>query len=172
MTTYWTRYRGVPLAVRAVVVAAGLALLVLPGALHPVPFLITLAGLAAAVAWPRTVGVTVLSAGFVIAWLAAGGWAHSLPVARTVPAAAALYVAHVSSALAAAAPLGARVERPALLRWLRGCLWPVLGAALVVAVDLALPRRTGAAALEVAGLAGVLLLGAAAVWAVRRRVAG
>ena len=79
-----------------------------------------------------------------IGWLAAGGWAHSLPVARTVPAAAALYVAHVSTALAAAVPLGARVERAAVSRWLRGCLWPVLGAAVVVAVDLALPRGSGA----------------------------
>ena len=107
-----------------------------------------------------------------IGWLAAGGWAHSLPVARTVPAAAALYVAHLSTALAAAAPLGARVERAALVRWLLGCVWPLLGAAVVVAVDLALPHRTGAAALEVAGLGAVLLLAAAAVWAVRRRAAG
>ncbi len=172
MTEYWTRYRGVPLTIRIVTAVAGIALLVLPGALHLAPVLITLAGVVGAVVWPRTVGVVVLSAGFVIGWLAAGGWAHSLPVARTVPAAAALYVAHVSTALAAAVPLGARVERAAVSRWLRGCLWPVLGAAVVVAVDLALPRGSGAAGLEVAGLAGVLLLGGAAVWAVRRRAAG
>lgn len=169
---YWTRYRGVPLAIRAIVAVAGVALLLLPGALHPVPFAITLIGLVAAVGWPRTVGVGVLSAGFVIGWLAAGGWSHGLPVVRTVAAAAALYAAHLSTALAAAAPLGARVERAAVLRMLRGCPWPVLGGGLVIAVDLALPSRTGTAALEVAGLAGVLLLGGAAVWAVRRRAAG
>ena len=42
------RYRGVPFAVRLVTAVAGVALLVLPGALHPVPFLITLAGLVGA----------------------------------------------------------------------------------------------------------------------------
>jgi hypothetical protein len=161
----------VPLAIRAVVLICGIALLLLPGALHPVPVLITAVGLVAALVAPRTVGVTVLSVGFVVAWLGAAGWAHSLPVARTIPAAAALYVAHVSTALAAATPIQARVERAVIVRWLRSCVWPVLGAAALIAADEALPERTGAAWVEIAGLVAVLLFAAAAVVAVRRRAA-
>jgi hypothetical protein len=171
MNALWTQYRGVPLAVRAVVLVCGIALLLLPGALHPVPVLITAVGIVAAVAAPRTVGVSVLSVGFVIGWLGAAGWAHGLPAARTVPAAAVLYVAHVSTALAAATPIRARVDRAVVLRWVRSCAWPLLAAALLVAVDEALPERTGGAWIEIAGLVALLLFAAAAVVAVRRRAA-
>lgn len=171
MTELWTRMRGVPVAIRAVVLICGLALLFLPGALHPVPVLVTAVGLVAALVAPRTVGVSVLSLGFVAGWLGAAGWAHALPIARTIPAAVALYVAHVSTALAAATPVGARIEPDVIIRWLRGCAWPVLTAAVLVAVDAALPERTGSAWVEIAGLVVLLLFAAAAVVAVRRRAA-
>jgi hypothetical protein len=90
----------VPLAIRAVLLLAGVALLVLPGRLHPAPFAITAAGVAAAVVVPRVAGASVATAGFVIAWVAASGWAVSLPVGRTVLAAAVLYVLQVSAAFA------------------------------------------------------------------------
>lgn len=171
MTEIWNRYRGVPLAIRAVVLGCGVALLLLPGTLHPVPVVLTVAGLAAALVAPRILGVGLLSIGFVAGWLAAAGWAHSLPMDRAVPAAAALYVAHLSTALAAATPMRARVELAVLVRWLRGCAWPVLAAAVVVAVDAALPERTGGAWIEIAGLVVLLLFAAGAVVAVRRRAA-
>jgi hypothetical protein len=157
-----------PIAIRAVVLLAGIALVVLPGSLHPVPVLITLVGLAGALFDPRTIGVSVLSIGFVIGWVAADGWTHALPIARTVPAAAALYVAHVSTALAAAAPLRAGVDPAALRHWLHGCVWPVLAGAAIVAADEALPERTGTAWVEVAGLAALTVFAGAAVHAVRR----
>ncbi len=71
---------------------------------------------------PRTVGSLPATVGFVLAWLTASDSAVSLPVARTCIAAVALYVLHVSTALAAAVPLGARVERAAVLAWLRRLL--------------------------------------------------
>jgi hypothetical protein len=159
----------VPLAVRAVVLLAGVALLVLPGELHPAPFLITAAGVATAVAVPRTVGASLATGGFVIAWVAASGWAVSLPVGRTVAAAAALYVLQVSAAFAACVPLYADVERAAVRRWLVRCTWPVLLAAPVVAFDEALPSQVGSPVAELAGLLGVLLLAAAGFYAASRR---
>ncbi len=166
---YNPRHLVAPLAIRAVVLIAGIALVVLPGSLHPVPVLITLVGLAGALFDPRTIGVSVLSIGFVIAWLAADGWTHALPVARTVPAAAALYVAHVSTAFAAAAPVRAKIDPAALRHWLRGCIWPVLAGAAIIAVDEVLPERTGSVWVEVAGLAGLMVFAGVAVRAVRRR---
>jgi hypothetical protein len=159
----------IPAAIRGTVLLAGAALVVVPGALHPIPFAVTLAGVAAAVVAPRLVGSSLVTAGFVIAWFAAAGWSGTLPVGRTVAAAAALYVLQVSAALAACVPLDAVVEPAVLLRWTRQCLLPVFVAAAVIALDEALPQRTGTAWVELAGLAAVLLLAGAAVHAVRRR---
>jgi hypothetical protein len=158
-----------PLAIRAVMVVAGVALLVLPGDLHPAPFAITAAGVIAAVVAPRTVGASLATAGFVIAWVASSGWAVSLPVGRTVVAAAVLYVLQVSAAFAACVPLYARVEHAVVRRWLLRCAWPVLIAAPVIAFDEALPSQVGTPVAELAGLIGVLLLAAAGLYAVRRR---
>jgi hypothetical protein len=159
-----------PLAIRAVVLLAGVALLVLPGALHPAPFLITAVGVTAAVVAPRVVGASVATVGFVIAWLAASGWSVSLPVGRTVLAAAVLYALQVTAALAACVPLDAAVVPAVLRRWLLRCCWPLLLAAPVVAFDEALPSQVGTPVAELAGLVGVLLLAAAGVYAVRRGV--
>ena len=159
----------VPVAIRAVVLLAGVALLVLPGELHPAPFLITAAGVLAAVVVPRSVGASLATAGFVIAWVAASGWAVSLPVGRTVAAAAVLYVLQVSAAFAACVPLYADVERAVARRWLLRCAWPVLVAAPVIAFDEALPSQVGTPLAELAGLLGVLLLAAVGFHAVSRR---
>jgi hypothetical protein len=160
----------VPLAIRAVLLLAGVALLVLPGRLHPAPFAITAVGVAAAVVAPRVAGASVATAGFLIAWVAASGWAVSLPVGRTVLAAAVLYVLQVSAAFAACVPLDAEVDRAVVRRWLLRCGWPVLLAAPVVAFDEALPSQAGTPAAELAGLLGVLLLAAGGVYVVRQRV--
>jgi hypothetical protein len=166
-----TRVLTIPVAVRAVVLLTGAALAVLPGALHPVPLVVTAAGVVAAVVLPRTVGASIATIGFVIGWLAAAGWGVSLPVGRTVAAAAVFYVFLVSAALAAAVPLRARVQPAVLAAWLRKCAGPVAAAAVVVAVDETLPQRAGTPWIEFAGLLGVLLLGVAGWYAVRRRVA-
>jgi hypothetical protein len=159
----------VPAAIRGVVLLAGVALLVLPGTLHPVPFVLTAIGVAGAVAAPRLVGSLVATAGFVFAWLAAAGWSGSMPIDRTVGAAAALYVLQVTAALAACLPLDAQVAPAVLVRWARQCVLPVFGAALFITLDEALPQRTGTPWYELAGLVGVLVLGAAGLYAVRRR---
>lgn len=162
----------VPLAVRIVIALGGVGLLILPGAAHPLPFALTLAGGVAAVVAPRLVGSSLVSVGFVLAWLAADGWTVSQPITRTVVAAAVLYVVHVSTALAACMPVDARVDPAVLSGWLRRCGLPVLVAGAVIAVDEALPVRSGSSWFEVAGLIGVVLVGGAAVYAVRRRATG
>lgn len=159
------------LAVRVVIALAGLALLVAPGEFHPFPLVLTSLGVVAAVAWPRSIGASAATAGFVVSWLAASGWAATMPVGRTVVAAAALYVLHVSCALAATAPVAARIDRAALMRWARRSLWPLAAAAPLVALDQALPRGTGPAWPELAGLVAVLVLAGAGAYAVRRRTA-
>lgn len=161
-----------PVAIRAVIALGGIGLLVLPGAVHPLPFALTLAGGVAAVVAPRLVGSSVVSVGFVLAWLAADGWSVSQPVTRTVIAAAVLYVVQVSTALAACAPVDARVDPVVLTGWLRRCGLPVLVAGVVIVVDEALPVRSGSSWFELAGLVGVVLVGATAVYAVRRRLTG
>jgi hypothetical protein len=159
----------VPAAIRAVVLLAGIALVLLPGALHPVPFAVTAVGVAAAVVAPRLAGSLFATIGFVFAWLAAAGWSGSMPVDRTIAAAAALYVLQVSAALAACVPIDARVDSAVLIRWGRQCVLPVLAASAFIALDEALPQRTGTAWYELAGLSGVLLVGVAGLYAVRRR---
>lgn len=157
------------LALRAVIVLSGVALLLLPGALHPVPFVLTTAGVLLAVATPRLAGSALATVGFLAAWLAAAGWDGSMATWRAVAAAAALYVLQVSAALAAGVPLHARVSKEVVLRWLRGCAVPVLLAAAFITLDVMLPRRSGTPWLELTGLVGVLLVAVAGVYAVRRR---
>jgi hypothetical protein len=161
-----------PLAIRAVIVLAGLALVLLPGELHPAPALVTAAGALAAAAAPRSVGSLLATGGFVAGWLAAGGWDAAPSVAHSVAAAAALYVLHLATALAAAVPLDVRLEPSIVRNWLLPHTALVLAiAAAVIAVDTAVPSRSGSPWVEFAGLAGLLALGAATIYAVRRRAA-
>ncbi len=160
-----------PLAIRGVVALAGVALTLLPGQLHPVPVAVTVAGVLAAVAAPRSMGSALASGGFVAGWLAAGGWDAAPSVGRTVAAAAALYVLHVSTALAGVVPIGARVQPEAVRRWLLPCVPALAVAVAVIAVDEAVPSRTGSPWVEFAGLVGLLVLAAATIYAVRRRAA-
>ncbi len=93
-------------------------------------------------------------------------------VARTVVAAAALYVLHSGLALTACLPWQADVSRAVISRWLRRSAGPARGrAAVVIAVDEALPRQQGAASLELVGLVGVVLLAVGVGLAVLRRAA-
>jgi hypothetical protein len=162
---------GAPVAIRTVSGVAGAVLVVVPGHVAWFPALVTAAGTAAAIVAPRTLGSLFATAGFVLGWLTASDWAVSLPIGRTVVAAAALYVLQVSTALAAAAPLGARVEQAAVVAWLRRCAWPAVAAAALIALDEALPQQSGTPWIEFGGLLAVLALAVAAGYAVRRRSA-
>lgn len=167
-----TRFRRpapVPLAVRVVVLVAGVVLAVVPERLTSAGVVAVLAGVVAALVAPRAVGSVLASAVFVLAWVVASGWGDVPSVARTVVAAAALYVLHSATALSACLPLDADVSPDVVRRWLRRSTVPVVVAAAVVALDEALPRQRGAALFELLGLAGVVLLAVAAGLAVLRR---
>jgi hypothetical protein len=152
----------IPLAVRAVLALAGLALVLAPPHLHIVPALITGVGVGLALTAPVRVGPSVAVTGFVIGWLAATGWHGTGSDTRTILAAAGLYVLHSSASLAAVLPLRADVEAAVLTRWLRRSVPVVLVAAALIAVDVALPRAHGSPVFVAVGLgAAVVVLGVA-----------
>jgi hypothetical protein len=97
------------------------------------------------------------------------GWGEAPSVARTVVAAAALYVLHSGLALTACLPWQADVPRAVISRWVGRSAVPVALAAVVVAVNAALPRQQGAATFELLGLVGVVLLAVGLGLAVLRR---
>ena len=165
------RVATIPVAIRIVTAIAGLALVLAPGHLSPVPVVLTVLGVAAAVSLPRTVGSLPATVAFVIAWLAATDWTVSMPIVNTVVGAAALYVLQVSTALAAAVPIAARVERSLVLIWLRRCAGPVSAAAVLIVVDEAIPQQSGTPWIEFGALLAVLALAAVAGYAVHRRSA-
>ena len=168
------RHLVAPLAIRVVVLIAGIALLVLPGALHPVPVLITLVGLVGALVSTAHVGVGVLSDGFVIGWLAAAG-------GRTACRSPAPCPPPLRSTSRTCRPRSPRPPRsvrgsirPRCRAGCAACLWPVLGAApSIIAVDVVLPRthrqRLGS---RWPGWRGCWCSRGVAVRAVRRRGAG
>jgi hypothetical protein len=163
------RVAAVPAAVRGLVLLSGIALVLVPGAVHPAPVLITAAGVLAAVLAPRQVGSSLATAGFVIGWIAATGWATSQPVARTVIAAAMLYLLHLTTALAAGLPWDAQAEPAVLVHWARRSALPLVVAAALIVLDEALPQARGSAWIGFGGLVGVALLAAVGFAAVRRR---
>jgi hypothetical protein len=159
----------VPLAVRGAVLLAGVVLALVPEQRTLAGILVILAGTGLALVAPRGVGSTVATAAFVLVWLLAGG-VHDVPsVARTVPAAAALYLLHAACAFSACLPLDAEVSPAVLTRWLRRSAVPLVAAAAVVALDELIPRRSGSAVAELLGLVGVLVLAVAAGCAILRR---
>jgi hypothetical protein len=166
-----TRVATVPAAIRVVATLAGVGLVLAPGHVSPFPVVLIVLGVAAAVVMPRTVGSLPATAAFVVAWLAASNWTVSLPIINTVVGAAALYMLQVSTALAAAVPIAARVEPGLVLGWLRRCARPVLAAAVLIAVDEVIPQQSGTPWIEFGALLGVLALAAVAGYAVRRRSA-
>jgi hypothetical protein len=159
----------VPLAVRVVVLGAGVLLAVVPERITTSGVIAVLVGVVAGLLAPRGIGSTLATALFVLVWVAATGWGDVPSVPRTVAAAAALYVLHSGLALTACLPLEADVSRTVVSRWLRRSAGPLALAAVVVVVDEALPRQHGAAALELLGLVGVVLLAGGIGLAVLRR---
>jgi hypothetical protein len=142
--------------VRLGVLLAGLAAILAQPQLHTVPTAVMLIGVVLAAAFPARIGATVAIAGFVLAWTTAYGW-HVTPSApRTVFAAAALYALHATSSLAGFLPLDARVDVGVLRRYALRCVPVVIGAAVIIGVNYAIPRFAGSALVELAGLVGVL----------------
>jgi hypothetical protein len=157
----------VPIALRVVLLLAGLGLVLLPQHLHLVPVLLTVVGLNVAVAFPSRGGSLVLFGAFLLSWTSATGW-HSTPsVWRTVLAVLAVYVVHVTSALAAFVPVEARVDRGVLVRYLRGTVPAVLAAAVLVAADLLIPRAHGSAVIELVGAVALAAVVVGVVAAIR-----
>jgi TilS substrate binding domain len=164
--------RAEPLAVRAVVLVSGVALVLAPAHPHVVGVAATVVGVLLAAALPGGAGAAVATVGFALAWLTSTGL-HTVPGAgRTVLAAAALYALHQSSALAAFLPLDAVVDRAVLRHWLARCGPPLGASAVVVTVSELLPRRHGSAAVELAGLIATVVVLAVAtrrLWSAGRR---
>jgi hypothetical protein len=159
----------VPLAVRGLVLVAGVVLAVVPERLTTAGVIAVLVAVVLGLLAPRGVGSVPASAVFVLVWVVATGWGDVPSIARTVVAAAALYVLHSAMALAACVPLDADVSREVVSRWLRRSTLPLALAVVVVVLDEALPLQGGAAAYELIGLAGVALVaGGVGLAAVRR----
>ena len=157
------------LAVRAAVVLTGAALVVVPAPLDSAGVLLTSVGVLLACVWPREIGSTVASAGFVIAWVEATGWNRIPSVPHTVAAAGVLYLFHLSCGLAAWVPIGARVEGAVVRQYLSRSVLPIGVAAAVIAIDLVLPNSSGSALIELVGLIGVLGAAGAVAYLLRAR---
>jgi hypothetical protein len=135
------------LAVRLVIVAAGLAVMLVPG--HPKPILVLamLTGIAG--------------------WFAGSGVHGSPSIVRVACFAIALYLLLSSTALAAAVPVRARLEPQAALRWARRWLLHVGLAAAFAALSYGIEASIdgyGSYQIELAGLLGVVAVVGCVVW--------
>lgn len=157
-----------PVLVRLGVLVAGLGTILAQPRLHSVPTVVMVLGVVLAAALPARVGATVASAGFVLAWTTAYGWHATASVPRTLCAAAGLYALHATSSLAGFLPLDARVDIHVLRRYLLRCTSVICGAAAIIGISYAIPRFTGSALIELAGLVGVLAVVAVPGWLVLR----
>lgn len=151
------RYPVAGLAVRAVTVLAGLAVLEIQANRNPVWTVAVVLGVLVAVASPGQGGAGLALGGAIGGWFAAY-WDATPSLATTAGYALALYAIHTSTALAAAVPVGIPVRAPVFLRWLRRCLVELAVAAALVAVSYGIGRPGGSHALELLGLLGVLVL--------------
>lgn len=162
---------------RAVAVrAAPLPFLMLATALVPQhgPAVILLAapGAGLTLAAPAAVGALPALGTELLLWLAAYG-THDIPSpGRTAAFAAALYLAHAATALAASVPTGAVVHRDVLVAWARRCLPGLALAGGAAGITATLGDPAGSPALDLAGLAAALLCAAITVRMCRARADG
>ncbi len=152
------RYPPAGLAVRLVIVLAGVAVLAIPAERHLVWASLTVAGVLVAATSPERAGAGLALGAAIGSWLAAYGVHGTPPLASTAAFALALYLLHTSTALAAAIPLSARLRGPVLSRWLRRCSVQLAVAAVLGAASHGLGRPDSSSALHLLGLLGVLLL--------------
>lgn len=149
-----------PALLRATVPIAAVVLMATPERPNAIASVIAGIGVLGALAWPDRIGAGTVTAGFVLAWMSASGWHGEPSLVRTVIAAAALYVLHTATALAAVTPLTARVAPAVLLAVGRRSLLVAAVATAVIAADYALAERRGSPLLEVIGLLAALGLAA------------
>jgi hypothetical protein len=155
------------LAVRFVIVAAGLAVMLVPG--HPKPILVLamLAGIATAATSPDRGGPALALIAGIAGWFAGSG-AHGSPsFVRVACFAIALYLLLSSTALAAAVPVRARLEPQAALRWAGRWLLHVGLAAAFAALSYGIEASIdgyGSYQIELAGLLGVVAVVGCVVW--------
>lgn len=164
----WRGYPPAGLAVRLVILLAGLAVLAIPAEHHLMWTLLTVAGVLVAVGSPDRAGAGLALGAAIGSWLAAYGWQGTPPLAATAAFAFALYLLHTSTALAAAVPLGVRLRGPVLRRWLRRCSVELAVAAALAAISYGLGRPGGTTGLQLLGLLGVLVLVAVPVLLLHR----
>lgn len=141
-----------PALIRVVMLLAAVVLMLTPTRPNVVATALAVAGLLGVLVRPDRVGAGPVTAGFVLAWIAASGWHGEPSLARTLVAAAALYVLHAATALAAVTPLTARLAPGVLRRFALRSLLVLVVAAGVIAADYALAGRRGSPALELIGL--------------------
>ncbi len=146
------------LAVRAVTVLAGLAMITVPADPDPVWTVLTVLGVLVAVRSPGQGGAGLALGSGVGGWFAAYGAHGSPPLAATAGYALALYLIHTSTALAAAVPLAVPMRAPVLSRWLRRCLIELAVAAGLAAVSYGFGRPGSSSTVLLLGLLGVLVL--------------
>ena len=139
---------------RFAVAVSGAATVTVVGAAHRALLVLLVVGVLLAIANPARAGAGVAVAVALWGWLAADVTHPS--VLRTLGFAAALYLLHSSTALAAAVPLTARLHPVAARNWARRCgnhlaIAGVLAAAVYGLSSIDLP-----ASVQIAGLAGAV----------------
>ncbi|MEO6701678.1 MAG: hypothetical protein ABI140_03675 [Jatrophihabitantaceae bacterium] len=148
-------------AVRLVVLLAGVAVLLVPAQPKPIVFPLLVIGLAIAVTSPARGGAAVAVIAGIAGWFACYGTHGAPPVWRVLAFGCALYLLHSSAALAGAVPISARLDRPTALRWARRWLLHVAIAGALAAISYAstsgLPGSASQLA-ELAGLTGAVLV--------------
>ncbi|MGI8664606.1 MAG: hypothetical protein ACR2N4_00990 [Jatrophihabitans sp.] len=136
---------------------------------HPKPILVlaTVIGVLLAALSPARSGAALAVLAGIGGWFACYGVHGSPPLGRVLCFAAALYLLHSSTALAAGVALSSRLDRLAAGRWSARCLLHLGIAGALIALSYPLARladRIDPQALEIAGACGVVALLAVMVW--------
>lgn len=151
----WTRSA---LGVRAVVLACGAATMLVPG--HQRMFLLVLTGLGVlvAVGSPARGGAALAIGSAIADWVAGYGLDAAPPVIQTLGLAAALYLLHSSTALAAAVPLRCELRAAPVLGWIRRSALHLAVGGLFAAASYTVGRLPSSPALDLAALIGAVAL--------------
>lgn len=159
----------VPAVPRLMILVAGAALVLVLAPLRPVPTALIIAGTVLAVAVPARVGASGAATLFVLCWLSRTGWHGDPSLGRTTAAAAALYVVHSATGLAAMISRTAAVDSRVLWRHALWSIGVLAAAGLFVALDYTVGVEQGPPVAELAGLVGVVILVAVPIYVLLRR---
>jgi len=155
------------LLVRVAQLLAGAAVLLATPDLRPFEIALVLLGLLLAVLSPGRTGPAVALLAGALGWVFGYGDHGSPPIGRLIAFTVALYLLHETTTLAGITPLTA-VLRPELARrWLRRTVVSLAVAAVLSGLLYALRgglRYTNGYPLEIAGVAGVVLVLGVAAW--------